>query len=1102
MKDSSDASLVAEATDAFLAAMRAGDRPDVDDFIARYPQVAPVLRDMLPALMALDGSRMSAASELESNLGPIADELPLRQVGDFRLRQEVGRGGMGVVYEAWQVSLDRRVALKVLPFAAALDSRQLQRFKNEAQAAAQLHHTHIVPVYAVGSERGVHYYAMQFIDGQTVGALIDELRAESGLDHSESAVGTLPPLAAAMRSGQWAPAAKEDVEGTTPFAVESPPAAAPTPRMSDVTPGLGAGSTQRSARSGTYFRTVARLISQAADALEHAHGCGIVHRDVKPGNLMVDVRGHLWVADFGLAQMQTDSRLTMTGDLVGTLRYMSPEQILGGRIPIDHRSDVYSLGCTMYELLTLQPAFAGNDRRQLLQRISFDESPAPRRVNRAIPAELETIVIKAMSKNPADRYATAHEMGEDLERFLRDEPVRARRPTLRQHIRKWAYRHRGVVLTGSILGVLLLAAVAVGAVVVATQQRQLALTQANSLAVERKAKQRAQQVVDDYFTKISQEVLLSQPGMQPLRKDLMQRAREYYQTFADESGDDPALSAEIAETSRRLGQIAGEMGQVDEAERHFQEAVKRFDRLKSDREKDNYAKRDEMAMGFASSLTGLARIRAARGQFDRATADYGRAIAELSSLIKRRPDHLESRKELGIAQQNLAMVDMQLGQVEKASGEFDDALHQLRLAAEGRETDYSAQDSLAGCIGNLGMFCLMTGKFDEALGHYQEALRLREKMLITWPGRPQIESGIARYWHGLAGAHSELGRLPEAIESLGKAQSIRERVARQNPRVSEYREQWARGFGDLSTEQRRAGQKPEALISARRGLDVHRELAAEAPAVHSHRLGVAQSLIEIAILEADLGNFSQARDDCRQAVVTIREVVDTNPNVSDFLSRLGEALLRLADGAGILADCDEQRSAAIEAIGIYERLIGKSGESGDSGQPNPHRQDLVDAWHQRALADSQAGNLAESALALRQAIALDDESGADPKAPPSEQTQLVRNHAHLGTVLLRQGESSAATVEFDLAREIAAGDPALLWAMSRELGRAGSWLPEDTALREAVRAEVFRALEAAVVAGFNDVDAVRNERSLTTVRDDPRFQAIVEKANALRDAAE
>jgi serine/threonine protein kinase/Flp pilus assembly protein TadD len=397
------------------ARLQSGDAAAVEAWIAAQEGYAERLRRLLPTVQvmaelgsAAAGSAASSASEGEAVSGLL---------GDFRIVREVGRGGMGVVYEAEQVSLGRRVALKVLPFAATMDPRQLQRFQNEARAAAGLHHTNIVPVYSVGCERGVHFYAMQFIDGQPLSDVIRQLVQPPG-----EAAAAIPTVRAA---------------GDT------------TPR------------TQEGKRGREYFRKVAELGVQAAEALDHAHQLGIVHRDIKPGNLMLDGRGNLWVTDFGLAQVQQgEGGLTMTGDLVGTLRYMSPEQALGKRAVIDHRTDLYSLGVTLYEMLTLRPAFGGNDRQELLRQVAFEEPARPRRLDRAIPAELETIVLKAMAKEPAERYATAQELADDLRRFLDDRPVLARRPSLTQRARRWARRNRSLV--GSLAAGLLLAAVALG----------------------------------------------------------------------------------------------------------------------------------------------------------------------------------------------------------------------------------------------------------------------------------------------------------------------------------------------------------------------------------------------------------------------------------------------------------------------------------------------------------------------------------------------------------------------------------------------------------------------------------------------------------------
>jgi serine/threonine protein kinase len=218
---------------------------------------------------------------------------------------------------------------------------------------------------------------------------------------------------------------------------------------------------------------VAELGIQAAEALDHAHALGVVHRDVKPANLLLDGRGGLWVTDFGLAQIQSDARLTMTGDLVGTLRYMSPEQALAKRVVVDHRTDVYSLGATLYELLTLEPAYAGSDRQELMRQIAFEEPRRPRAINKAVPAELETIVLKAMEKNPADRYATARELAEDLRRWLDDQPIQARRPGLVARAQKWSRRHRPLVHASMGLVVLALVLLATSNAVIWYSRQEL-----------------------------------------------------------------------------------------------------------------------------------------------------------------------------------------------------------------------------------------------------------------------------------------------------------------------------------------------------------------------------------------------------------------------------------------------------------------------------------------------------------------------------------------------------------------------------------------------------------------------------------------------------
>jgi serine/threonine protein kinase/tetratricopeptide (TPR) repeat protein len=404
---------LADLLDELADRLRSGHAAAVDEMALAHPEHAEPLRRLAPAVRLLaEVDRSEAVDEPDSDPGPA---MGLSALGDFRILGELGRGGMGVVYAAEQVSLGRPVALKVLPLAATLDPRRLQRFQNEARAAGCLHHTNIVPVFAVGVAHGVHFYAMQLIEGQTLAAVIRDLRRQTG--HGTAA-----------------------------------PHDADTGARDADTPAFPTGlSAEGGVRNREYLLAVTRLAIQAAEALDYAHQLGVVHRDIKPGNLMVDGRGQLWVTDFGLAQFRHgDAGLTLTGDLVGTLRYMSPEQALGQRTVVDHRADIYALGATLYELLTLEPALDGQDRQELLRQIAFEEPRPPRRGNPAIPADLETIVLKAMAKAPAERYASAQELADDLRRFVEDKAIRARRPSGLERARKWARRHRSVMWSATL----------------------------------------------------------------------------------------------------------------------------------------------------------------------------------------------------------------------------------------------------------------------------------------------------------------------------------------------------------------------------------------------------------------------------------------------------------------------------------------------------------------------------------------------------------------------------------------------------------------------------------------------------------------------------
>jgi serine/threonine protein kinase len=395
---SADRDPIEVLADSFLTRYRRGELPSVEEYAAQHPDLADQIRELLPALVMLEQEKPAADASASTHArlaGSSAGSAPL-QLGDYVILSEIARGGMGVVYEAMQESLGRHVALKVLPYHRLADPNQLVRFKLEARAAAMLHHSNIVPVFGVGEHEGVHYYAMQFIQGQSLDAVLREVkRLRGGAPappecRSEHDPALAKSVAAELVSGHFAqkseaPAETEFVASSRPTDPAQWPAIDPGPR-----PGSSTPSSSIVGRSGpSYYKSVARIGVQVAEALAYAHHHKVLHRDIKPSNLLLDLQGTVWVTDFGLAKAEGSDALTHTGDLVGTLRYMAPERFRG---EADPRSDVYALGLTLYEMLTLQRAFDAEQRPRLIEQILHEEPPRPRQLDPLIARDLETVV--------------------------------------------------------------------------------------------------------------------------------------------------------------------------------------------------------------------------------------------------------------------------------------------------------------------------------------------------------------------------------------------------------------------------------------------------------------------------------------------------------------------------------------------------------------------------------------------------------------------------------------------------------------------------------------------------------------------------------------
>ncbi|MDA1230412.1 MAG: serine/threonine-protein kinase, partial [Planctomycetota bacterium] len=444
----------------FAERIRAGESPHIEEYCRIHPEHADMIRSVFPSIQMVERASQREEQHRRSGDSGAASLVSMPQtLGDFQLIREIGRGGMGVVYEAEQKSLKRHVALKVISALIARSEKQLKRFRREAESAASLHHSNIVPVYGIGEDQGLQYYAMQLIDGVTLAEIIQQLRVappvallagDRTVAVNSTGQRTSDANANPRQSGTMDAVLRLFGSMTSVHAgvlhdsgLSADHSGSPDPIVATLIPGpmsvtgTNADPTledhgddetefrppQNVKLNHAYIRNISRVVANVANALDYAHRQGILHRDIKPANLILDRDSTIWVADFGLARQADFASVTQTGEIVGTLRYMAPEQFRG---EADIRTDIYALGVTLYELLALKPAL---DAPQVLSGQNRQPIPRLRTSRPEIPADLETITLKACMTEPERRYQTAREFESDLRRFLEDRPILARRVT-------------------------------------------------------------------------------------------------------------------------------------------------------------------------------------------------------------------------------------------------------------------------------------------------------------------------------------------------------------------------------------------------------------------------------------------------------------------------------------------------------------------------------------------------------------------------------------------------------------------------------------------------------------------------------------------------
>jgi tetratricopeptide (TPR) repeat protein len=578
-------------------------------------------------------------------------------------------------------------------------------------------------------------------------------------------------------------------------------------------------------RDRAHFRHIATLIASAADALEYAHSMGVVHRDIKPGNLMLDFspsplvgegRGggsHLWITDFGLAKLANPARegggeITLTGDLIGTLRYMSPEQALAKHGLVDHRTDIYSLGATLYELLTLKPAVAGNDKAEILKAIAWDEPTPLRKHDKLIPAELETITLKCLAKVPGERYATAGEVAEDLRRWLGDRAIMARPPTMLDRAGRWVSRHRAMVALSLTFSLLAMAGLSAGVFLLAKKEKQVTDAYEGEKNQRRLAQvnlELALQALDETSWEAVQSLLPRSSQLKPDEIKRIERLLSFYERFAQENGDQPVVRAETFQAHMRAGELLLTLGNRDRAEQEFRK---------------------------------------------------GQAMAE--SLAVDRPDDLKAVRNHYFALSNL-------GRSLVAVGKAADGEQFLLRAADGIDSYRKQFDADFNMIGwqritraKLAAICQESKRFDDAELHYQRSIEHADELANLQPGNAVAHAHSGSSRSNLAAILVERGQHDRAESLLQKAIECQNEAIRLDPDSSTWREFLATHHFVLSRIAKARKQPAEHIEALREHIKILEYLAAKFPAEAKYRAKLNWPCYDLGVLLNQIGQQADA----------------------------------------------------------------------------------------------------------------------------------------------------------------------------------------------------------------------------------------------------
>ncbi|MBB3208131.1 hypothetical protein FHS27_003958 [Rhodopirellula rubra] len=784
---------LADLLDEYMSALESGLPPSVESLTRSNPELRDALRDCVDGLENLHQLAVrSPAPRLIADKDSTAHRL-----GDFELHEEIGRGGMGVVYRATQLSLRRTVAIKLLPLASILDQQKLTRFQHEAEAAACLQHPNIVPIFAVGCERGTHFYAMQYVAGDSLDKVIER--------------------------------------GKTPATHDG-------------------------------WRAVVTQAIAVAEGLHAAHELGIIHRDIKPSNLIIDSEGKAWISDFGLARVQNDVSLTQSGDVIGTMRYMSPEQTRGESAIVDGRADVYSLGATLYEVLSGKPAHDGVDAPAILRQIDEDSVVSLQTHCRDIPRDLDTVVAKAMAKRRDDRYETAQKFADDLRRVLAGEPTIARPPTLLDHCVRYAVRYQGLVAAGTVIGLLMIAGFAIGTVLLAAEKRVSdtnATKAINNLIVAREA-------IDGLGSKVA-ELLDDIPAANAARQRLLLQVLGYYQRLESESDASSATNREqqldLAITYGKIGTIKGELGQNADAIK----ALIRSEELLEEVAR-NDPRNDDIQLQWSVSQNNLAERYARSGDLDAATSWFGKAIVNQTRLHSLGNE--SSTRELATTLNNLGQMLSDTENVDEAQTVYQRAIELLEKNEDEEKLRSTIQSNLAGV--------LVKRDPSQASVLARRSLGGQLDRLNRDRGDAQAATQVVLTLNTLATAQAEQSRHRDAITSLRQAIDISEQLRARWPDQQTFRRDLGISLNHLGLSLAAIGDlelSRESFLRANEHASALREAFPDDAEVHSMTGGILNNL---GFLCEQLGDRRQAEEYYDEAISHQQLAVDLAPQVPRY----------------------------------------------------------------------------------------------------------------------------------------------------------------------------------------------------------------------------